>query len=98
MVLDVQRDPVLYGLMVLGVEDWSHDKDFINRVDKEVMCHASSMVACLARHLYVLEDCHDHIKKGYKRVSQAHARELERLSDGLYTLTHEARNQPDSVV
>jgi len=101
MTEDGSRCPArscLARLIILGVEDWSHKEDFINRADKEVMCHASSMVAHLTHHLYVLEDCQDHIEKGYKRVSQAHAQELEQLSNGLYTLTHEGRNQPNSMV
>ena len=88
----------MHSLIILGVEDWSRKEDFINRVNKEVMCHASSMVARLTCRLYVLEDCQDHIEKGYKKVSQAHAHELEWLSDGLYTLSCEGRNQPDSLV
>ena len=84
--------------MILGVEDWSRDKDFLNWGDKEVMRHALLMVACLTHHLYVLEDCQDHIEKGYQRVTQAHARELERLGDSMETLYHEGRQQPDSMV
>jgi len=56
------------------------------------------MVARITRRIYVLEDRQDHLKKGYKRVLQAHARELERLGDGLEMLQREHHQQPDSVV
>ena len=56
------------------------------------------MIARLVRRLHVLEDGQKHVEQGYKRVSQAHARELECLADGLETLYQEHRQQPDSVV
>ena len=84
--------------MILGVEDWTRDEDLLNRGHRDVMHLATSMVARLIHHLHVLEDGQKHIENRYKRVSQAHARELERLSDGLEALYREHRQQPDSVV
>jgi len=59
---------------------------------------ATLMVAHLVCRLHVLEDGQKHMENRYKRVSQAHARELECLADGLETLYREHRQQPDSVV
>jgi len=84
--------------MILGVEDWARDEDLLNRGHRDVMRLATSMVVRLMRRLHALEDGQNHLKEGYKRVSQAHARELERLGDGLETLQQEHRHQPDSVI
>jgi len=84
--------------MILGVEDWARDEDLLNRGHRDVMRLAMSMVARLVRRLHVLEDGQKHVESGYKRVSQAHARELERLANGLEMLYREHRQQPDSVV
>jgi len=84
--------------MILGTEDWARDENLLNRGHRDVMRLATSMVAHITCRIYVLEDCQDHVEKGYKRVSQAHAQELECLSDGLETLYREHRQQPDSVV
>ena len=51
--------------MILGVEDWTRDEDLLNRGHRDVMRLATSMVARLTRHLYVLEDRQNHIEKGY---------------------------------
>jgi len=75
--------------MILGVEDWACDEDLLNRGHRDVMCLAMSMVARLVCRLHVLEDGQKHVENGYKRVSQAHARELECLADGLETLYRE---------
>jgi len=84
--------------MILGVEDWARDEDLLNRGHWDVMRLATSMVACLVRRLHVLEDGQKHLENRYKRVSQAHARELEHLTNGLETLYWEHQQQPDSVV
>jgi len=40
VALDPMQDPVLYSLIILGMEDWSCEPDFINRANKEsyVIC------------------------------------------------------------
>jgi len=84
--------------MILGVEDWARDEDLLNRGHRDILRLATSMVARITHRLHLLEDGQNHLKKGYKRVSQAHARELERLGDGLETLQQEHHQQPNSVV
>jgi len=84
--------------MILGVEDWARDEDLLNRGHRDILRLATLMVAHLTRRLHLLEDGQNHLEKGYKRVSQAHAQELERLGDGLETLQRKHHHQPDSVV
>jgi len=84
--------------MILGVVDWSRDKDLLNRGHRDVLRLATSMVVRITCRLHLLEEDQNYLEKGYKRVLQAHARELECLGDGLETLQWEHHHQPDSVV
>jgi len=49
------RDPVLHGLMQIGVQDW-HGMNWLGVGSLEVMRHATSMVAHMSGNVYLLED------------------------------------------